>query len=142
MKLEPFELERWLLNPCSYDLAGGGIIKLQLGDLINTIDFNMTMSYGVTNGSNLIRSEIATLYDGISDDNILLTTGTSEANFLALYYLLEKGDEFVAFIPSYMQCIGIARSFGSEVKLCKLREFNDYQIDLDTLKKMVTKKQR
>ena len=44
MKLEPFHLERWLLQPREYDLASAGMTKLPLRDLTSTLDFNMLMS--------------------------------------------------------------------------------------------------
>jgi len=140
LKLEPFYLERWLLNPCKYDLASGGITKLKLGDLITEIDFNMVMSYGITNGSNLIRQEIAELFSSIDENGVLVTSGTAEANLLALYRLLERGDELVVLLPAYMQFIGLAKSMGAKAKACYLQEDVNYKLDLEDLKELVTKK--
>ena len=41
MKLQPFKLERWLLQPCRYDIASAGIMKLKLSDLTSSLDFEM-----------------------------------------------------------------------------------------------------
>jgi aspartate/methionine/tyrosine aminotransferase len=142
MKLEPFHLERWLLQPNRYDLASGGMTKLPLRDLVGSLDFDMLMGYGITNGSELVRSQIAALYPGADKDNVLLATGTAEANFLALFHLLEPGDELVAVYPTYMQNTNTARSLGVEVKGMFLREESDYQLDLDELKDLVTAKTR
>jgi len=140
MQLEPFHLERWLLQPNKYDLASGGMTKLPLRDLTSALDFDMLMSYGITSGSDLIRSEIAALYPGVSQDNVLLTTGTAEANFLALFHLLEPWDELVTVYPTYMQCPSTARSLGAEVKGSFLKEKEAYRLDLDELQGLVTRK--
>jgi aspartate/methionine/tyrosine aminotransferase len=71
---------------------------------------------------------------------VLVTTGTAEANFLALYRLLEPGDEFVTLMPTYMQCVNLARSLGAAVRVCPLEEDNDYRLDLDALRSLVTRK--
>jgi aspartate/methionine/tyrosine aminotransferase len=140
MRLEPFHLERWLLNPCKYDLASAGIVKLRLKDIITEIDFDMVMRYGVTRGSDLIRQRIAELFSRVDKDNILITSGTAEANLLALYRLLEKGDEVLTILPTYMQMIGIAKSFGAKVRNCYLRENEGYTLDIEEFKEEITNK--
>lgn len=140
MKLEPFHLERWLLKPHEYDIASAGITKLRLRDLTTTIDFDMVMNYGTTNGSELIRGEIAALYEGSHQDDVLLATGTAEANFLALYRLLERGDELVSLTPTYMQCIELARSLGVDVRITDYKEGEDWAPNIEGLKSLVTDK--
>jgi aspartate/methionine/tyrosine aminotransferase len=140
MKLEPFYLERWLLNPCKYELASAGIVKLRLKDIITEIDYDMAMSYGVTRGSDLIRQRIAELFSSVYKDNVLVTSGTAEANFLASYRLLEKGDEVLTILPTYMQTIGLAKSFGARVKSCYLRENEGYTLNIEEFKEEITNK--
>ena len=140
MKLKPFQLERWLLNSSTYDLASAGITKLKLGDLTPGLDPDMLLNYGMTNGSERIRKQIAALFKGVNERNVLITTGTAEANLLSLYRLLEPGDEFVAIVPTYMQCIGLAESLGAKVKRCPLDEENGYRPDLRELEHLVTRK--
>ena len=140
MKLEPFELERWLLQQQEYDLASAGISKLRLKDLTSDIDFDMVLNYGITNGSEVLRRRVADLYDIMNPDQVLITTGTAEANLLALMSLLEPGDEVIAFSPTYQQCIGLSRRFGANVKLSSLREGHGYLLDLDELVTLITEK--
>jgi aspartate/methionine/tyrosine aminotransferase len=140
MRLEPFDLERWLLNPCTYDLASAGIVKLRLKDITTEIDFDMVMSYGVTRGSDLIRQRIAELFSRADKDDVLVTSGTAEANLLALYRLLERGDEVLTMLPTYMQMIGLAKSLGARVRSCYLRENEGYTLDIEELKEEVTNK--
>lgn len=140
MRLKPFQLERWLLKPCTYDLASAGITKLKLRDIVPGLDPDMVLSYGMTNGSERLRSQIAALYKGATQRNVLVTTGTAEANLLAVYRLLEPGDEMVAIVPTYMQCIGLAESLGAVVKRCWLDEERGYRLDPQELERLVTRK--
>ena len=140
VKLKPFQLERWLLNPCTYDLASAGITKLKLRDVAPSLDPDMLLNYGMTNGSERIRTQIAALYRGVNARNVLVTSGTAEANLLAIYRLLEPGDEAVAIVPTYMQCIGLAESLGARVKRCRLDEERGYRPDLRELERLVTRK--
>jgi len=138
MKIEPFALERWLLKSSKFELAGAGITKLKLSEIAPGIDPGMVMNYGLTNGAELIRSEIAALFNGIDKDNVLVTSGTAEANLLVLYRLLEPGDEFVTLNPTYMQQWGLARSLGAKIKVCQLEEKDSWQLDLERMKELIT----
>src|SRR3989304_3912747 len=53
---------------------------------------------------------------------LLVTTGTSEATFLALATLVEKGDDVVVVLPNYMQLHGLARGLGANVREVWLHE--------------------
>jgi aspartate/methionine/tyrosine aminotransferase len=140
MRLKPFRLERWLLNPCTYDLASAGITKLKLRDVVPGLDPEMVLDYGITNGSERLRRQIAALYKRTNERNVLVTTGTAEANLLAVYRLLEPGDEVVAIVPTYMQCIGLSESLGAVVKRCWLDEKRGYRLDLGELERLMTRK--
>ena len=107
MEIESFRLERWLnsVTSCEIDVAQGVVMPLKLKDITTDIDYEQVMTYGVTNGSELLRKEIADWFPGVEADNILVTSGTSEANLLVNLHLLEPGDEYVALYPLYQQTI-------------------------------------
>jgi aspartate/methionine/tyrosine aminotransferase len=145
MNVEIFELERtqslWE-NRVDYNLTESGIhpytIKelfdeAQIGELLDT-----RLGYGQTNGSDELREAISRIYPGTSIDDFLVTSGSAEANFLAVWSLLEAGDELVLMLPNYMQMWGIARSFGVEVKPFYLREELDWGPDLGELESLVS----
>ena len=140
MKLQPFKLERWLLQPCLYDIASAGTTKLKLKDLTAGLDLEMVMNYGITNGSESIRESIASLYPGIGAQNVLLTSGTAEANFLAVYRILDPDDEVIVLLPTYLQCAGIARSIGAVVRNCCYKVDDGYAPDIVSLKSLVNRK--
>ena len=108
MEWQRFKLERWLLQPCEYSIGGAGITKLQLKYLMPSMDPDLVLRYGITNGSAALRGHVGRLL-GVDPAQVLITTGTAEANLLALLKLLEPGDEFVSFVPGYMQTLGIAQ---------------------------------
>ncbi|MCK7482406.1 MAG: aminotransferase class I/II-fold pyridoxal phosphate-dependent enzyme [Candidatus Moduliflexus flocculans] len=53
------------------------------------------------------------LYPGIGPEQILATAGSSEANFLLMWSLIEPGDEVLFELPNYMQMGGLLRAFGA-----------------------------
>ncbi len=138
MRLESFDLERWLLTPCAYDLASAGIIKLRIKDIIAAIDGDLVLSYGETRGSDLLRQRIADLFPRVEKDQVLATSGTAEANFLVLYRLLERDDEVLTVMPTYKQMMGIATSVGAKVRCCYLAEDEGYTLDVDAFNEAVT----
>ena len=101
---------------------------------------NVVLGYGQTNGSIPLRKRIGALYHGINEQNILVTNGSSEANFVACHTILEKGDEVVMMVPNYMQIWGVAEEMGCILKAFHLREQNDWAPDLAELRSLVSPK--
>ncbi len=139
MNLKPFELEQWLNKPRDIDLASASITKLKIGDLVSYIDPGMLLDYGFTKGSESVREKVSKLYNNVDPDRILITSGTAEANFLALLRLLEPGSEVVVIGPTYMQCVNFARGMGAKIQFCILREEEEYRFDPAELKRQVSK---
>lgn len=75
----------------------------------------------------------------VDQKNVLLTTGTSEANLLLNLHLLSQGDEYVAVFPEYGQTTPIAEALGCNVKKIYL-ENESWQLDLENVKDAVTKR--
>ena len=129
MKFEEFELERnqsLFEHEVDYNLSESGLQPLQLKDILTKDEqtelLETELIYGYTTGTPLLRKRIAGLYQGASADNVLATTGSAEANFIAIMTMLERGDELVYMVPNYLQIRGIARNFGITVKELPLHE--------------------
>lgn len=147
MNIPIFELERvqsLFENTVDYNLTESGfhpytlnelLSKEQLNELSNTV-----LGYGQTNGSIPLRKRISTMYNSADEDNVLVTNGSSEANFIACHTLLEKGDEVVMMVPNYMQIWGIAEEMGCIPKAFQLREEQQWKPDLEELKSLVSHK--
>jgi len=151
MKLETFALERWQStyeHTVDFNLSESGVHPLTLGELVDDAAARQALldeplRYTQTNGSPALREQIAALYPGASRDNVQVTTGGSEANYITTWNLVEPGDEVVLMVPNYMQTWGLARAFGGSVREWPLvDEGSRWAIDLDALERLVTPRTR
>jgi hypothetical protein len=149
MKFSVFELERvqsLFENTVEFNLTESGFHPYTLKELLGPdqlADLEETvLGYGQTNGSIEVRQRIAALYPGQAPDNVLVTNGSSEANYVACHTLLEPGDEVVVMIPNYMQIWGIAEELGAKPIAFHLREENNWAPDLDELRSVVSDRTR
>ena len=96
------------------------------------------LNYPHTNGIPQLRQNIARLYQGGTPENVLVTVGAIEANYLVLKTLLAAGDEIVVMLPNYMQIWGLAKNHGLALKTFHLREETGWTPDLADLESVVT----
>lgn len=148
MRVETFELERWMTQwetVVRYDLAESGIHPLSMRELIafngdeGTLDnlLDLRLGYSEARGTEELRALLAATYDNTSPDEILVTTGAIEANYLLFNTLLDPGDHVVAVYPAYQQLYSVPRAIGCDVDLWTLRQENDFRFDLDELERLV-----
>jgi aspartate/methionine/tyrosine aminotransferase len=148
MQIEPFELERWQSvweNKVELNISESGVHPLTTAELVPDPEqlrkiLDVQQLYPQTNGSEELRARIAELYPGASAENVLVTCGGSEANYVSTWSLIEPGDEVVFMMPNYMQIAGVARAMGATVKPLWLREELDWGINVDDLPRVVTPK--
>ena len=147
MKFEEFELERnqsLFEHEVDYNLSESGLHPLPLKSILTEDEqqelLETELIYGYTTGTPILREKIADLYTGADFDNVLATSGSAEANFVAVMTLLEPGDELIYMVPNYLQIRGIARSFGITVKELPLREELGWQWDMKELESMISSK--
>jgi aspartate/methionine/tyrosine aminotransferase len=145
MKFSIFELERvqsLFENTVDFNLTESGFHPYTLKQLLEPeqlVELEETvLGYGQTNGSIEVRQRIAELYPEQTPDNVLVTNGSSEANYVACHTLLEPGDEVVMMIPNYMQIWGIVEELGATPIAFHLREENNWAPDLDELRNAVS----
>lgn len=145
MKIEEFQLERvqslWE-NEVDINLTESGVHPYTLRELMDDDELaellDLRLTYGWTNGSPDLRDAVRHWYPGASRDQVLITCGSAEANFLAMWTLLEPGDEIALMLPNYMQIWGLARSLGAEVKPFHLRSNGKrWAVDLEELDAVV-----
>ncbi len=98
----------------------------------------MLLGYGQSNGSDELRDRIAALYAHASEANVVATNGSAEANFVALWELVEPGDEVAIVTPAYGQTLGLAPMLGASVNEIPLREELGWQPDPDDVARAVT----
>jgi aspartate/methionine/tyrosine aminotransferase len=147
VKIPIFELERVQSiyeNTVEYNLTESGFHPFTLSELLAEAQIDelghTVLGYGQTNGSIPLRERIASLYEEQFVENVLVTNGSSEANFVACHTLLEAGDEVVMMVPNYMQIWGIVEEMGAVPKAFHLREENEWAPDLDELRGLVNER--
>ena len=147
MKLKEFTLERiqsLFENTVEYNLSDSGVHPYKLSELLNETQvgelLNLELGYGWTNGRPELRQTIANLYKDRDKDNIIVTNGSAEANFLMVMSLLDRGDALIAVVPNYLQICGWAQALGVEVSELPLLQERQWAPDFSALEKMVTGK--
>src|SRR5207247_9726852 len=120
VKLVPFEMERWQStweNTVELNLSESGVQPIPLRELLGDeaaterfLDYPLAYSQG--NGTPELRTKIAAMYRDVSPNQVLVTNGSSEANLLAMWHLVERGDEVVVILPTYMEKWRHAQMFG------------------------------
>lgn len=100
------------------------------------------LTYGAIRGSDKLRTTLANLYSAktpaqLPKDNVLITAGAIQANFLLLYTLIGPGDHVICHYPTYQQLYSVPVSLGAEVSLWKSKEADGWQLDLEELKSLI-----
>jgi aspartate/methionine/tyrosine aminotransferase len=152
MKIETFALERWMTaweTKTPFDIAESGIFPMTVRELLQlepaqvrdrTLErlLDTRLGYSEAPGTLELRSLIAATYRDTGPEEILVTTGAIEANFLLFNVLLEPADHVVAVYPAYQQLYSVPRAIGCDVSLWKLRSENGFRYDVDDLERLVT----
>ncbi len=154
MKIEPFLLERWMTRHethVKYDIAESGILPLSTQDLLNfeapenraaTLDalLQLPLGYSEACGTLKLREALAATYANVTADQVLVTTGAIEANYLLFHELLDAGDHVIAPYPAYQQLYSVPKAIGCDVSLWPVGPETNYQYDVDRLEAMITPK--
>jgi aspartate/methionine/tyrosine aminotransferase len=146
----PFEMERMMSkfeNIVEYNLSESGAHPLSLRQLLGDADLveellDTEFHYPQTNGIPELRENIAAMYPGATADNVLVTVGAAEGNFISVQTLASPGDEVVVMLPNYMQIWGLATNSGMKVRIFHLKEERGWGPDLDELTDAVTERTR
>ncbi len=148
MPFVPFDLERWQSeweHTVRFNLSESGVHPLSLEELL-TISAtqpdalgDIALGYSQTNGTGTLRTSIAQLYEGADADNVLVTVGSSEANFLVTWALGYAGRSVAVQVPTYMQTWGVATSLGANVTTFPLRQERErWRLDEPAMREAVT----
>ena len=84
----------------------------------------------------------ASLTGHCGPDDVLITAGAAEANYLVMRQLLQSGDHVVTETPGWPQIGVLAQAIGAEVSLVARHEADNWRLSLDALKAAVTPRTR
>src|SRR6188508_1957270 len=119
-------------NLVDYDMSESGVRPLTLRELV-AMGFDLDafldqpLGYSQSNGTLELRQKLAAIYPGADVDQIEVTNGTSEANYLVALSQLRPGDE---------------RSLGATVRTFSLRQDSGWEPDWDEFERAITPRTR
>jgi aspartate/methionine/tyrosine aminotransferase len=149
MKIREFGVERWMdqyENHCELNLAETCVESLTVEELLDLAGkkdtvladiLPMKLTYGAIDGTERLRSNVASLYEKQAVPNVLITHGAISANALVYETLVEPGDHVISVLPTYQQHYSIPESYGAQVEILKLRPEDGFLPDLDALRRMI-----
>jgi aspartate/methionine/tyrosine aminotransferase len=141
-----FDLERWQStweNRVRYNLSESGVHPLSIAELLELAGssadplLQVRLGYSQSNGTDLLRRRIAALYPGASPEQILVTTGSAEANFVVCWRLIEAGDAVAVMLPNYLQTWGLAQNFGAKVRPFTLHAAAGWEPEADEVRRAI-----
>ncbi|MBA2373849.1 MAG: aminotransferase class I/II-fold pyridoxal phosphate-dependent enzyme [Chloroflexi bacterium] len=147
MHIADFELERYFARwefSVEHLLCASDVEGYPMAELLGLADDEMRarwaglrLGYTESAGDPLLRREIASLYETIDPDEVLVFAGAEEGIFCLMTVLLGTGDHAVVTWPGYQSLYEVARANGAEVTLHELREEDRWAIDLDVLRRQI-----
>jgi len=106
----------------------------RLGDFLDALDPALPLDWSAQSFQGLpaLREKVlarAGLQDACSIDDVLITAGTAEANFLAIAQLVQSGDELVVDAPGWPQPAVLGEALGARVRTLARRERDHWRFD-------------
>jgi aspartate/methionine/tyrosine aminotransferase len=143
MRIQEFALERFFARwefAVRHMLCASDVEAWPLTDLLDLADdetaslwANLRLGYTESTGHPLLRAEIASLYESVTPDEVLVFAGAEEAIFCLSNVLLGPGDHAVVTWPGYQSLYEVGRAAGAPVTLHDLREADGWALDVDRL---------
>lgn len=115
-------------------------------DSIFSLSRSTKLTYGAIRGSDQLRGHLSRLYSVktptvLPPENILITAGAIQGNFLLHHTLVGPDDHVIVHYPTYQQLYSVAEAIGAEVSLWKAKETDDsdegWVLDTEELKQLI-----
>lgn len=116
-----------------------------LGDFIEDLDPSMSLDWNGRSFRGLpeLRAHVlrqAGLEGICTADDVLITAGAAEANYLVLRQLLERGDEIIVEKPGWPQAEVLAKAEGAVIKTIERVEDRAWEFPIERLRESVGNK--
>ena len=151
MKVKIHTLFQYLLDTTEADpeaFIGFSLAESpKLGDFLDDLNPEMSLDWNLKSFRGLpsLRQRVidqAGLEGICTADDVLITAGAAEANYLAFMQLVGAGDEIVTETPGWPQIEVLAKARQATVKLVERDETEGWALPLDQLEQLVTEKTR
>jgi aspartate/methionine/tyrosine aminotransferase len=143
MRIADFALERYFARwefavehlLCASDVEGYAMadVLALADDETRALWQGLRLGYTESMGHPLLRAEIASLYDSIDGDDVLVFAGAEDAIFCLSNVLLGPGDHAVVTWPGYQSLYEVGRAAGAEITLHELSEDQRWGLDVERL---------
>ena len=142
----PFHLERWQStweNRVKYNLSESGVHPLSVRDLLELAGaeadplLDVRLGYSQSNGTDRLRERIAALYPGAGANQVLVTSGSAEANHLVCWRLIAPGDKVAIMLPNYLQTWGMTQNLRGVVNGFTLSADHGWEPDPDEIRRAI-----
>ena len=146
MKIPPFQLERFFAKyefDAPYLLCVSDCESLSVKQLLSyepdaKRELNaLWLGYTESAGSPELRQEVATLYEKIGPEQILIHAGAEEAIFIFMNVACEAGDHVLVHSPCYQSLSEVASAIGCNVTPWLAREEDGWELDLGELEGLI-----
>jgi capreomycidine synthase len=147
MRLAPALLESFMRSyyfDVEIDIGSSGVENFSLRQVRELLGFSLdeldriVFQDSQTLGATGLRQAIADrLADGRAD-RVMVTHGSTDANFMIMSALLSPGDEVLVLDPCYQQLYGIAQAIGCQLRHWPLRAERQWRPDFAELAELLT----
>jgi capreomycidine synthase len=146
MKLAPALLENWMRDhyfATDYDIGSSGVENFSMAQLRQLLGITHEEIDGIlfadsqTLGGDGVRRAVAGHLAQGRVDHVMVTHGSTEANFMTMNALLEPGDEVLVLDPCYQQLYGIAEALGCSLRHWPLRFARGWRPDMEELPRLL-----
>jgi aspartate/methionine/tyrosine aminotransferase len=142
MELRPFRLERYYARyefATRYMLSSSDCESRTISELLEMEPaaharlLETRCGYTESEGAPELRQAIASLYERIDPEEVIVTSCAEEGIFLLYHALLRAGDHVIVESPCYESALELARSTGAEVSEWHRRYDDGWAHDIDAL---------
>ncbi len=114
-----------------------------LGEFLDELDPKLSLDWSGQSFQGLpsLREKVVTRWGyapACDAQDVLITAGTAEANFLAISNLLQPGDEMIVDVPGWPQPLVLGEAVGASIKKLVRDETADWAFDFDQLAELIS----
>jgi aspartate/methionine/tyrosine aminotransferase len=145
LRLAPFKLETYFERyefSVPYLLSSSDAETIGMDELLALADDDLAaawrslkLGYTEVRGHPLLRAEIASLYDDVDPDDVIVWSGAQEPIFAVMNVLAR--DHVIAVTPTYQSLYEVARGQGAVVDTVSLDESAGWALDVDAVRALV-----
>lgn len=149
MKVKIHTLFQYLLDTTEVEpeaIVGFSLSRSpRLGAFLDDLDPDLPLDWNLQSfrGLPALRRNVlaqAGLEGVCAPDDVLITAGAAEANYLAMMQLVQPGDEIVTETPGWPQAEVLGRAIGADMRVIERREENGWALPIPALADAVTER--